>query len=133
MLGTFCRLLERLQPALGSEEATPLAGAITNWLFMQPGKDAAQQTRMLVDNRALVDAVLQTLVADQGTQKALSQAIWVHGTLQEAGGQARGDALVAHVADLGSRGVFAPGTESPSPDTFIPMAYAFRDASPRPR
>jgi len=123
--GIHDRLHSKFKNKYGDKEGGLLAAAVVNELFSElPTEDEAIRFENL--NKDLIQQELLNLKNDVEIRSIITQAIRIKAVIDFAKGE-RTKATVAAVSikKLLELGILMPGGESPTPKTFLPMAYKF--------
>lgn len=123
MVGVYGRLREPFKRKYGEERGAKLAAAVLNELFSRP-PSRADARDFLDANKALVVQEIVNLRENQEIREAVTDAVRVQMIVAQATGGVTEDSL-RPVDKLIAFGLLVTTRETPSPDTFLPMAQAF--------
>jgi hypothetical protein len=123
-IGVYGRLSQRFKAKYGEEQVGLLATAVTNELFSElPSNPSAE--KFLKSNKDIVERELSNLRSDDEICNAVTQAVRVKLTISYDKGNHTQEQLFDPLEKLKKFGILVSGGDTPSPDTFLPMAYDF--------
>jgi hypothetical protein len=123
-VGVFGRLSSRFRVKYGEEKGNLLAAAVTNELFSSPSLNRKGK-KFLKSNRETVQKELSDLRNDDEIRNAVTQAVRVKVIISQAQSNQAKESLLSPLEKLKELGILVSGGETPSPNTFLPMASRF--------
>jgi hypothetical protein len=127
-LGLYFRLVLRYRELHHVEFAKSLAAAVTNETLSHPPSN--EQGREFVDrNRSLIEQELFALGNDMEIRRVLTETIRARALIPFVHGHPA-ETWLDPIEKLQHFGILIPGGNTPSPETFFPMATQFYDTRP---
>ena len=126
--GLAVRLVRHYRKTHDDDIAYKISGALANELFSDPhgGPEGEEFAR---ENSGFLRSEMTRLADDQETCQVLTQVVRVKATIAYASGPRDEEAIMRPMEKLKELGLFIPGGDAPSPDTFIPLAQRYYETA----